>query len=75
MIDQSSIKFFFPPIPQYLIDNELTIQVAHKTLAVPYFSYQSQDVERMIKKIRRASVIVSDEKSRYGEIVRVGSID
>ena len=69
MIDRCSVKVSFPPIPQNLTDDELTIQVAHKTLAAPDFSCHSQDVERMIKEIKKASVIVSDKKSRHGVIV------
>ena len=69
MINRSSVKVSSPPIVQNLIDDELTIQVAQKTLAVPGFSCHSQDVERMIKEMRRAFVIVFDKKSCRGVIV------
>ena len=69
MIDRSSVEVSSPPILQNLTGDELTIQAAQKTLAVSDFSCRSQDVERMIKEIRRTSVIVSDKKSCHGVII------
>ena len=66
MIDWSSVKISPRPILQNMTDEELSIRVAKKALAIPDFPCHSQGVKRVIKEVTRASAIVSDKKFRHG---------